>query len=160
MTVQVIDYQPEHQPYFEQLNRSWIEKYFWMEPVDVAVLQHPQEYILAHGGHILMAEYNREIVGTVALKFVNENTFEFTKMAVDEKYRGLKVGELLAKAAITWCAERNVTDVILYSNTILAPAISLYRKLGFVEIPLDGPYKRSNIKMQLILKEYERETVV
>lgn len=160
MTVQVIDYKPEHQPYFEQLNRSWIEKYFWMEPVDVAVLQHPQEHILAQGGHILMAEYDNEIVGTVALKLINVSTFEFTKMVVDEKYRGLKVGELLAKAAITWCMERNVTDVILYSNTILAPAISLYRKLGFVEIPLDGPYKRSNIKMQLILKKYERETVV
>jgi ribosomal protein S18 acetylase RimI-like enzyme len=41
--------------------------------------------------------------------------------------------------------------IILYSNTKLETAIALYRKLGFKEIPLDGPYKRSDIKMELLL---------
>lgn len=69
--IRILDYQPDHQPHFERLNRHWIEKYFWMEPVDVAVLQNPEEHILAHDGHIWMAEYEHQIVGTVALKFVN-----------------------------------------------------------------------------------------
>jgi hypothetical protein len=29
--------------------------------------------------------------------------------------------------------------------------VTLYKKLGFVEVPVDGPYKRSNIKMELKL---------
>lgn len=34
---------------------------------------------------------------------------------------------------------------------MLLPAIALYRKLNFREIPVDGPYKRTNIKMELII---------
>jgi GNAT superfamily N-acetyltransferase len=149
--VSILNYQSGHQPHFERLNRQWIEKYFWMEPVDVAVLQHPDEHILAPGGYILMAEYKNDIVGTVALKFVQTGIYEFTKMAVDENFQGLKIGKLLAEAAIEWCRTKNAGNILLYSNTKLVPAISLYRKLGFREVPLDGPYKRSDIKMQLDL---------
>lgn len=149
--VTILNYQSVHQPHFERLNRQWIEKYFWMEPVDVAVLQNPDQHILAPGGHILMAKYKNEIVGTVALKFVGTGVYEFTKMAVAENFHGLKIGKRLAEAAIEWCRNKNAGQIILYSNTKLVPAISLYRKLGFHEVPLDGPYKRSDIKMQLDL---------
>lgn len=149
--LEIIDYQPEHQPWFEQLNRHWIERYFWMEPIDFEVLQNPDEHIISKGGKIIMAQYDKEIVGTVALKFVNQHTYEFTKMAVDEKYQGLKIGLRLSEAAIEKAKHLQATSIILYSNTTLKPAISLYRKIGFVEIPLDGPYKRSDIKMKLVL---------
>lgn len=151
MAVKIIDYEPHHQVHFERLNRQWIEKFFWMEPVDVAVLQKPQEHILAPGGSILMAELDGYIIGTVALKYVEPGIYEFTKMAVDELYQGLKIGKQLAIAAIGRCRQLRARSIILYSNTKLVPAISLYRKLGFREVPLDGPYKRSDIKMQLDL---------
>lgn len=151
MAVKIIDYEPAHQVHFERLNRQWIEKFFWMEPVDVAVLQKPQDHILAAGGSILMAEYDGNIAGTVALKFVEPGIYEFTKMAVDESYQGLKIGNHLAMAAIGRCRQLGARSIILYSNTKLVPAITLYRKLGFFEVPLDGPYKRSDIKMQLDL---------
>ena len=98
-----------------------------------------------------MAQYNKEIVGTVALKFVSETTYEFTKMAVTEKYQGLKIGRKLTEEAIKKATTLGATSIILYSNTTLETAIALYKKIGFVEIPLDGPYKRSNIKMELVL---------
>jgi hypothetical protein len=44
--LEIIDYQPEHQPWFEKFNRHWIEKHFWMEPIDVEVLRHPESHIL------------------------------------------------------------------------------------------------------------------
>ncbi|MBN8576643.1 MAG: GNAT family N-acetyltransferase [Cytophagales bacterium] len=149
--IRILDFQPDHQHDFERLNRHWIEKYFWMEPLDVAVLQNPEEHILAHGGHILMAASEQQIVGTVALKFVEPGVFEFTKMAVDETHQGLKIGKQLAEVAIAWCKQNKARAIILYSNTKLVPAIALYRKLSFREVPLDGPYKRSDIKMQLNL---------
>lgn len=147
----IVDYSDVHQPWFEKFNRDWIEKFFWMEPIDFQVLQNPNEHIISKGGRILMAKCGNEYAGTVALKFVSGKTYEFTKMAVDEKFQGRKIGEALALAAIAKAKELNADSIILYSNTRLAPAISLYRKLGFVEVPLDGPYKRSDIKMQLFL---------
>jgi N-acetylglutamate synthase-like GNAT family acetyltransferase len=150
--VHIIDYASRHQASFEKLNREWIEKHFWMEPVDFEVLQSPDEHIIKQGGAILMAELDNEIAGTVALKRVSEKIFEFTKMAVDEKFRGKKVGQALAEAAIEKAKAKGADKIILYSNTVLTPAIALYKKIGFKEIPVDGPYKRSNIKMELPLK--------
>lgn len=95
-----------------------------------------------------MAQYENEMAGTVALKFVEPKIYEFTKMAVDEKFQGMKIGKQLAIAAIEKAKELNARKIILYSNTKLIPAIALYRKLGFKEIPLDGPYQRSDIKME------------
>jgi GNAT superfamily N-acetyltransferase len=152
VVLEMIEYKDEHQPWFEKFNRQWIEEHFWMEPIDFEVLQKPDEYIISKGGKILVALCNNEIAGTVALKFVNPMTYEFTKMAVDGKFRGLKVGQALGEAAIEKAKELGATKIILYSHTVLVPAISLYKKLGFIEVPVDGPYRRSNIKMELTLK--------
>lgn len=150
-TARIREYKPAHQPWFEKLNREWIEKYFWMEPIDFEVLQHPEERIIAKGGTIFMAYVEEEIAGTVALKYASPGVYEFTKMAVDEKFRGQKVGWALAEAAIAKARSLGAHTIILYSNTVLAPAIALYRKIGFVEVPVDGTYARSDIKMELSL---------
>lgn len=147
----IYEYKPEHQPWFEKLNRTWIEQFFVMEPVDFEVLQHPEEHILAHGGAILIASAGEAIVGTVALKPAGPGIYEFTKMAIDEAYRGRKIGETLTRAAIEKARSLGAHRIILYSNTRLEPAIKLYRKVGFVEVPVDGPYERSDIKMELPL---------
>ena len=147
----ILEYSTMHQPDFERLNRNWIEKYFWMEAVDHEVLGEPEEHIIHKGGSIFMAQFENEIVGTVALKFVETGVYEFTKMAVDEKYQGLKIGKQLAETAIQKAKEKKANKIILYSNTKLITAITLYRKLGFKEISVDGPYKRSDIKMELML---------
>lgn len=151
MTTEIIDYGAEHQRYFESFNREWIEKHFWMEPIDFEVLQHPDKHIIEKGGSILMAKCDNEMAGTVALKYVSPGVYEFTKMAVDEKFRGQKVGYALAIAAIEKAKKLGAHKIILYSNTLLESAIMLYRKIGFKEVPLDGPYKRSNIKMEIVL---------
>lgn len=148
-SISVREYEPQHQPWFEKFNRAWIERYFWMEPIDFEVLQHPDKHILAHGGAILMAYAGEDVAGTAALKYVSPGIYEFTKMAVDEKYQGLKIGRLLAETAIVKAKSMGASKIILYSHTSLATAIGLYRKLGFVEVPVDGPYKRSDIKMEL-----------
>jgi GNAT superfamily N-acetyltransferase len=150
-SVSIVEYSATHKPDFERLNKNWIEKYFWMEPVDHEVLGKPEEHIIHKGGSIFMAQFENEIVGTVALKFVETGVYEFTKMAVDETYQGLKIGKQLAVTAIEKAKQKKANRIILYSNTKLSTAIALYRKLGFKEIPVDGPYKRSDIKMELLL---------
>lgn len=151
VVIEIIEYTPEYQPWFEKLNRDWIEKYFWMEPIDVQVLGNPDEHIIQHGGTILMAEVNKKVAGTVALKYASPGVYEFTKMAVDVQYHGKGIGRALSEAAIERVRQLGGHTIILYSSTLLGPAIALYKKLGFKEVALDGPYKRSDIKMELIL---------
>lgn len=157
--IEILTYKPEHQPWFEKLNRNWIEKFFWMEPLDFEILQKPEELIIKKGGEIFMALYQKEMAGTVALKFIEPGVYEFTKMAVDEKFQGKKIGEMLAQVAIQHAKQQQAKKIFLYSNTKLKAAIGLYRKLGFVEIPLDGPYKRSDIKMELDLSSLKSNKV-
>lgn len=149
--IEIVAYRPEHQPWFEKFNREWIERYFTMEPPDYRMLRDPEKEIIAPGGSIFMARYGDEFAGAVALKYAGSGIFELTKMAVEEHFRGRGIGLALAEAALTRARGAGAGKVFLYSNTRLIPAVALYRKLGFREVPLDGPYKRTNIKMELIL---------
>jgi GNAT superfamily N-acetyltransferase len=150
--INILNYQPAHQPWFEKFNRQWIEKYFEMEPLDYQILQHPEKHIIEKGGSIFMGSYNGELAGTVALKLLTRDLFELTKMAVDERFQGKKIGQALASAALARAKEAGAKRVILYSNTLLKPAMAVYRKCGFREIPVDGPYKRTNVKMERLIQ--------
>lgn len=149
--VEIIDYDEMYQPDFFRLNKSWIEKDFPLEEIDILVLSKPGEYILEKGGAILLAKIGEKIVGTCALKKTSEGLFELTKMGVDENYRGRKIGELLGKASIEKAKMMGATKVELYSNRITsAIAVKLYFKLGFKEVELTPDiYKRANIKMEI-----------
>ena len=151
--IEIVSYQPLHQPYFEAFNKAWIEKYFWLEDIDKYVLQHPEEAILAKGGAILMATCNGSVAGAVALKKVNEDVYELTKMAVDEQFRRKGIAEALSYAAFDKAKSVGVKKLVLYSQTTLVPAITMYRKLGFVEVPKEeGVYARADIKMEIDLQ--------
>ncbi len=146
--ITIVDYQPEHQPYFEQFNRQWIEELFEMEPVDEWVLTNPDKAILEPGGAILMALYNGVPAGTVGLRKVDDEIYEFTKMAVDINFRRKGIAEAISYASFKKAKELGATRVILYSNTLNEGAIKLYEKIGFWHVPVeDGVYKRANVKM-------------
>jgi N-acetylglutamate synthase-like GNAT family acetyltransferase len=150
MELQIIDYQPEYQPYFEKFNKAWLEEYFVVEPLDKWVLEQPDEAILKPGGKIYFAAMGNTIVGTVGLRFIEEGVFELTKMAVDKSYHGGGAGQYLCQAGIDKARELGVTKLILFSNRILKNAIHIYHKLGFVEIPVEpGTYGRADIMMEI-----------
>ncbi|WP_439481447.1 GNAT family N-acetyltransferase [Cyclobacterium plantarum] len=150
--VSILPYSESLAPYFLSINREWIEKYFAMEPFDLAQLQSPCETLINPGGEVLFAEWQGEIVGTVGLKKMSNRQYELIKMGVLPKAQGQKIGLLLGQAALDWAKKQGAVKVLLYSNSILAPAIALYRKLGFREIPMEpGTYQRCDIKMEYLL---------
>ena len=151
-SVEIIDYLPEFHDDFKRLNYEWIGKYFQLEEADHQSLNYPDEKILNLGGHIYMALSNNKIVGTCALIKMDDNTYELAKMAVTAKARGKGISWLLGQTAINKAHESGAKRVFLESNTILEPAINLYRKLGFRKIVgHPSPYERCNIQMELKL---------
>jgi N-acetylglutamate synthase-like GNAT family acetyltransferase len=154
MELELINYRPEYQPYFEKLNKAWLEQYFTVEELDKWVLEHPEEAIINRGGEVYFAAIGETIVGTVALRIIEEGVFEMTKMAVDGNYRGSGAGHFLCKSAIEKARGLGATKLILYSNRILENAIHIYRKANFVEIPVvPGTYQRSDIMMEINFKD-------
>lgn len=151
--VQILGWQPAFQPAFFQLNKQWIEVDYPLEPLDIAVLSDPEKYILAGGGRILSAVLAGEVVGVVALRKLDSGEVELTKMAVDVRLRGKRIGEKLMQAALDEARAMGLRRIILFSNrNTSAPAVNLYRKMGWQEIELQaGLYKRANIKMEHLL---------
>jgi ribosomal protein S18 acetylase RimI-like enzyme len=155
-TIQITEYKINHHHYFDQLNRNWFKKHFGInpEPIDEFVLMQPEKAILEHGGKIWIGLWANQLAGTVAIKKVDDQTYELTKMAVQEEFRSKGIGLALLKAAIRKARGMEASRLILYSHSSLQAAIHLYRKLGFREIQLEpGTYShlRCNIKMELLL---------
>lgn len=152
--ITIVDYQPEHQPYFERFNRQWIEELFEMEPVDEWVLTNPDKAILEPGGAILMALYDGVPAGTVALRKFDNETYEFTKMAVDPAFRRKGIAEAISYASFNKAKELGAAKVILYSNKKNAGAVKLYEKIGFKHVEVENDvYKRANVKMVIGIEE-------
>ncbi|MFD2037327.1 GNAT family N-acetyltransferase [Belliella marina] len=151
-SISIIPYLAEYQADFQKINQTWVEQYFSIEPFDLEQLQNPETFILNPGGAILLAKAADRIVGTVGLKYVEEGVFEMIKMAVVPEYQGKGVGKVLACAIVEKARGFGGKKLILYSNTKLAPALGLYRSLGFSEMqPECGKYLRCDIKMELDL---------
>jgi GNAT superfamily N-acetyltransferase len=150
MAIEIIPFQKKYAKDFYDLNIEWLETYFYVEAYDKEVLSNPDHNILEPGGHIFFAVENNAVLGTVALLNRGDAAFELTKMAVLPNQRGKKIGQKLMQHCIDFASENNFASLFLYSNTILENAIYIYRKFGFVEIPVepDSPYVRSNIKME------------
>ncbi len=71
-------------------------------------------------------------------------------MGVSPKAQGKGIGKLLAQHIIDQAKQLGAKKIFLESNRKLSPAISLYKKLGFKEIPnISSPYARSDIQMEL-----------
>ena len=147
------DFRPGDQPIFRQLNEEWISRYFTLEPADLKALDYPEEYILAPGGCILLAEVAGQVVGTCALIKMADGGYELAKMAVSPAAQGQRIGYLLGQAAVQRVRELGGHRLYLESNSKLAPALSLYRKLGFRDLAQHNPspYARADVQMELLL---------
>ncbi len=149
--VEIVDYTPQYAADFRLLNHEWIIKYFKLEAADNLALDNPQGYILDKGGRIFVAKYKGKTVGVVALLKMKDGGYELAKMAVSPTAQGKNIGFLLGKHAIEKAKELKAHRVFLESNTLLKPAINLYKKLGFKKI-IGGqsPYERADIQMELM----------
>jgi N-acetylglutamate synthase-like GNAT family acetyltransferase len=159
--LQIVPYEFAHREFFRQFNEAWISRYFRLEEADFRALRDPEGYILGKGGYIFIALWEGEPVGTCALIKVNQRVFELAKMAVTDNMQGKGIGQALCKAAIDKAKQLGIQKLELLSNTLLQPALHLYRKLGFLEVPLPSTeYERANIKMEMPLQQTVKAVMI
>jgi N-acetylglutamate synthase-like GNAT family acetyltransferase len=151
--INIVPYKEEYKEHIKILNYEWLEKYFAVEPVDVVQLSNPQVEILDKGGKIFFALDDGKVIGTASLLKVSNEEYELAKMAVTEKYQHAGVGKMLMEYCIEEAKNLNAIKLTLFSNKKLEAAIHVYRKYGFVEIPLpeEMHYVRSDIMMEKVL---------
>jgi putative acetyltransferase len=147
--MEIVEFAPEHAWAFRTLNEAWISKYFTLEAKDREVLADPQGKILAKGGRIFMALEAGQAVGCVALLKMADGGYEVAKMTVSESLRGSGLGRLLMQRCIEAGAQDGVPRLYLETNSSLAPALALYRTMGFQHLaPAETEYVRADVFME------------
>ena len=155
LLVKIVDFDiinPVHYAAFKDINYAWINKYFKVEQGDLDSLENPEKYFIATGGAILLACRGDEVLGTTALKPIEDNSLELCKMGVSEAARGLGIGYAIGEAAIQKAKALGAKRVYLETNSGLSPALNLYKKLGFSQVEnFTSPYVRADIAMEMYL---------
>lgn len=150
--MEIVDFAAEHAGAFKALNEAWISKYFALEAKDREVLDDPYGKIISQGGRIFMALEAGQAVGCAALMAMPDGGYEVAKMTVSEDLRGSGLGRQLMQACIDAGQAMGAPRLYLETNSSLAPALGLYRAMGFKDLaPAETPYARADVFMELRL---------
>lgn len=74
---------------------------------------------------------DEKLIGTVALKKIDDYTVELKALYLDKSYRGQHLGSRLIKVAIDEAKTRRFKSMVLDSMSKYKEALHLYEKLGF-----------------------------
>ena len=151
--LQIKAFDDKYHQQFREISLDWLQSNGLYERADDDLLDNPQKY-LENGSFIFLANYNDEIVGTVTLSPLENNTFEIMKLGVIDAYKRLGIGRKLLQICIDICHKKDVKLIILDTSSKLVNAIKLYEEFGFVSTEITGSYYESaDVKMELKLRQ-------
>jgi len=140
---------PAHFGDFIRLNELWISEHFSIEDADRKLAANPGK-VISDGGYIFSLIDGGRVAGVCALFKESPQRYQLARMAVEPSARGNGYGNRLIEHALAHLKTLGASSIFLNSNTVLEPAIALYKKHGFVTIST-GPhpeYARCNIVME------------
>lgn len=91
-------------------------------------------YAAPEGG-IILCKIENEFIACVAIRKINNKTAELKRMFVKPAYQRHGIGKILLKKAIELAKASNYSCIRLDTLDYMTPAINLYKKCGFYEIP-------------------------
>lgn len=94
----------------------------------------PGEYS-SPGGFLFLAVYNGHTAGCAALRKIDDEVCEMKRLYVRDEFRGLKIGKALAEKIILSARNAGYKKMRLDTVPFMLEAQSLYKSLGFFEIP-------------------------
>jgi ribosomal protein S18 acetylase RimI-like enzyme len=118
--------------YTDSLNINMYSKDVYLE-----LLLIDKRYNLPDGALLLVYD-NNIAVGCAAIQKFNKNTAELKRFFVQTKYKGYKIGVQLLVLAFDIAKELNYSRIRLDARPAITQTRSLFRSLGFYEIPPYG----------------------
>ncbi len=113
---------------------AWLNIDLCFQHFDEELEQLHTMYALPHGGIILCKENDR-FIGCVGIRRINDTTAEMKRMWIKTDQHGKGLGSALLNKALELAKTCGYKKIQLDTLNHMTPAINLYRKNGFVEIP-------------------------
>lgn len=103
--------------------------------VDAELASLPGKYARPQGLVLLARSEAGEAIGTVAYRPLGPGDCEMKRLYVAQEWRGHGIGRLLCDRLLNEARAAGYRRMLLDTGDWLTPALTLYRGLGFVEVP-------------------------
>jgi len=136
---EIVSLSPELRSKFTELWVPWLKSVTGKdpEPEDLVAVGDPETFYVQPGGAVFFALRAGEPIGVVAVKNLSGGVYEFCKLVVSERARGLRVGRALVEACIAFVRNEGGRLLMLQSFKRLEVALGMYERMGFV--PMTPP---------------------
>lgn len=152
--MKVVPYDEKYKEDFIEMNKHWISEMFVIEDEDLVAFNNI-ESVLEAGGQIFFAIDDEEnVLACCMIAPLPNGEWEIEKFCARGMYTGTGAGTACLKACMNYAREKCVEKIVIVTNTKCEQAIHLYRKFGFIEVPVDKkkfPYERANIAFEQTL---------
>ncbi|MDE7070809.1 MAG: helix-turn-helix domain-containing GNAT family N-acetyltransferase [Clostridia bacterium] len=150
----VIPFEEQYRESFIEFNKDWIITYFGkIERQDIEEFENIDKDI-KNGGMIFFAVRNKKALATCMAKPLDDSTWEICKLGSNKNLPHKGAGSAVFEACMNWALENGAKRLFILSNSMLKPALHIYRKFGFKEIKLDNyGYERGDIAFEYIKKK-------
>lgn len=112
-------------------------EYGWDERFEALVAQITADFINGfkpERERCIVAEINGEIMGSIFVVQSNETEAKLRLLYVEPKARGLGLGSRLVQECIAFARRAGYRKLILWTNSVLVDARSIYEKAGFIMV--------------------------
>jgi len=109
-----------------------------------------QAHYFENKGLFLVVLNGRQVIGSGALRKIDEKTAELKRMWLLELYHGQGIGYRLITQLFEFAHNQGYTRIQLQTSPEQTRALNFYRKIGFIEIPCYNDASEE-ISMEFIL---------
>lgn len=152
--MQVVTFKEKYRQPFIDFNTDWIVSNFgFLEDHDKETFEHIDNE-LNQGAMIFFAIEDEIPLACCMSKPMQDTTWEICKLGSNKNVPHKGAGSLVFEAAMEWALEHGAKRLFIISNSKLKPALHIYEKYGFQELPLDDyEYVRGDIAFEYKVKE-------
>lgn len=154
--MKIVPYDKKYLNDFIELNKLWISTMFVLEQEDMREFDAVEQTIAAGGNIFFALNDHDEVLACCMIGPRADGDWEIMKFAARGMYTGTGAGNACLHACMDYARQKGLNRIIVVSNHKCEAAVHLYRKNGFIEIPVDRekfPFDRASIAFEKYLND-------